>query len=62
MDLLLKTKSETCNAVIQFITQAEKYKNHRVKIVQTDDGTEYKPLNDYFQRNGILHRPTCPNI
>lgn len=29
--------------------------------MQTDGGTEFKPLKDYFQKRGIQHRITCPH-
>lgn len=56
----MKCKSETCDIVIHFITQVEKQTNSHVKIFQSDGGTEYKPLKDYFSKRGIIHRITCP--
>lgn len=56
-----RTKLETHNAVIQFITLAEKQTNSDLKIIQPDGDVEFKPLKDYFQKRRILHR-TWPHI
>lgn len=54
---LLKSKSETVTT--QFITQVEKLLNKSVKMFQTDGGTEYKQLKEFFNKKGIIHRTTC---
>lgn len=28
--------------------------------MQIDEGTEFKPLKEYFQERGIIQRTTCP--
>ncbi|MEX5533345.1 hypothetical protein, partial [Pseudomonas syringae] len=32
----------------------------KLKSVQTDNGTEFKPLTPHFTKLGIVHRLTCP--
>lgn len=56
---LLKTKSETHNAVLQFIVNAERQTNCQVKIIQIDGRKEFLPLKEIFQKKVILHRTTC---
>lgn len=45
---------------MHFIPQVEKQTNHQVKTFQSDEGTEYKPLREHFEKKGIVHRLTCP--
>lgn len=54
----LGSKYETHNVVLQFIAQAEKQINCQLKVMQTDGGSEFQPLKEYFQRKGIIHRIT----
>lgn len=57
----LKLKSETGEAVRQFVTQVERQFDRKVKIFQTDGGSEFKPLREFFNNKGIIHRCTCPH-
>lgn len=57
----LKSISETCAAITQFIIQAEKQTEQHVKKIQTNGGVEFKPLKEFFNKHGILHRITCPH-
>ncbi|CAA0814940.1 Unknown protein, partial [Striga hermonthica] len=56
----LKHKSDASNAFIHFRTLVENRFSKKIKIVQSDGGTEYKPLSDFFHQNGITHRMSCP--
>lgn len=57
----LKSKAETWNVVIQFISQAKNQTGNPLKIMQIDGGTEFKPLKEYFIKKGIVHITTCPH-
>jgi hypothetical protein len=59
--LLLKSKSDTKDAVIHFIRQAENLTNQKLKTIQTDGGSEFKTLKEFFSEKGINHRITCPH-
>jgi len=51
----LKGKFETYSVILHFITLVERQTNSQVKIIQTDGGTEYKGLSNYFKNRGIVH-------
>lgn len=57
---LLKHKSDVYSAFIQFKNLAENQSNKRIKMIQSDGGTEFKGLTKLFQENGIVHRISCP--
>lgn len=49
-----KSKSETDNALLQFIANAEKKKkNYQVNFIHIDGGSDIPPLKEYFQKRGI---------
>jgi hypothetical protein len=48
----LKSKSETCNVVVHFISLVEKQTGCQVKIMQTVCGTAYSPLSSFFNKKG----------
>lgn len=54
------TKSLVANIVSKFITFATKFFSTKISYIQTDGGTEFKPLIPLFQNLGIAHRLTCP--
>lgn len=56
----MKDKLETYNAVVHFVKLAEKQTNCQVKIIQSDGGTKYKTLSQFFLYKGIVYRTTCP--
>ena len=39
----------------------EKQFNCKIKTFNSDQGGEYRPLNNYFASTGIIHRVTCPH-
>ena len=57
----LINKSETTKTFIQFQTMVELQLNFKFKSVQTDGGTEFKPLTPHFHNLGIILRLTCPH-
>lgn len=56
----LKAKSETSNAVMQFIASAEKQTNCQVKIIQTDGGKEFLSLKEFFQKKELVTEQLVP--
>lgn len=57
---LVKSKSDTTSALVQFKTLVENLHSQKIKIVQSDGGIEYKPLTKLFLQHGITHRMSCP--
>jgi hypothetical protein len=39
----------------------ERLFNTKIKQIQTDWGGEFRPLNTFFQKHGIIHRISCPH-
>lgn len=58
---LLKHKSEVETAFYSFQKLAERSLNAKIHTVQSDWGGEYRRLNRYFTRSGIIHQVTCPH-
>lgn len=58
----LQRKSEVFEETKQFIAAVENMKDRRVKIFQSDNGTEYtsKSFTDYLKSKGISRRLTVP--
>lgn len=54
----LHTKDELVHAFTQFKNQVENLFSSTIKILQTDGGTEYKPLTRLFPQ--IIHQTSCP--
>ncbi|CAA0823296.1 Probable methyltransferase PMT13, partial [Striga hermonthica] len=57
----LKQKSDTLTAFAHFKNFVENQLNHKIKMVQSDGGTEFKPLSTLFNEAGIHHRISCPH-
>lgn len=59
---LLKNKSEVSSHFVNFKTLVENQTGLRIKVLRTDQGTEYcnKTLSDYLKKAGIIHQTTCP--
>ncbi|KAL3634153.1 hypothetical protein CASFOL_021207 [Castilleja foliolosa] len=57
---LLKLKSEVVNTFIHFHSYVKTQFNAKIKSMQSDGGTEYKPLGEFFRKEGIVHRLSCP--
>ena len=58
---LLKRKSDVFDIFLQFQTYVEHLLNHKILHVQTDWGGEYRNLNSFFQKYGIIHHVACPH-
>ena len=56
----LKFKSETSSVFQVFQKQVENQFNTKIKVIQCDNGVEYKPLIPIAQSSGMLIRYTCP--
>ena len=56
---LLKLKSEVSNVFLQFKKHAELQFNSKLKCLQADMGTEYKPLIPYLTKLGVHFRTSC---
>lgn len=50
----LRGKSKTYRDVTHFSVQVEKQVGYQLKILQTDDGTEFKPFNDLFKKKEYM--------
>nr|GEX67576.1 retrovirus-related Pol polyprotein from transposon TNT 1-94 [Tanacetum cinerariifolium] len=59
---ILRSKNETPNVVIKFITQIQVGLNKTVRYVCTDNGIEFinHIMTEYYERIGIFHQKTVP--
>nr|GEW95979.1 hypothetical protein [Tanacetum cinerariifolium] len=59
---ILRSKDETLDVVIKFITQIQVGLNKNVRYVRTDNGTEFvnHTMTEYYERIGIFHQKTVP--
>lgn len=46
----LKSKFDTCNAVVHYMTHVGKQIGNKIKILQNDGGREFQPLKDLFMK------------
>nr|GFB45652.1 integrase, catalytic region, zinc finger, CCHC-type, peptidase aspartic, catalytic [Tanacetum cinerariifolium] len=58
----LRSKDETLEVVIKFITQIQVGLNKTVRYVCTDNGTEFvnHTRTEYYERTGIFHQKSVP--
>ncbi|GJR70081.1 ribonuclease H-like domain-containing protein [Tanacetum coccineum] len=51
----LATKSETSGILKKFITEVENQLNHKVKVIRSDNGTEFKnrEMDEFYKQKGI---------
>nr|KYP65664.1 Retrovirus-related Pol polyprotein from transposon TNT 1-94 [Cajanus cajan] len=58
---LIKEKSETPNIIINFCKLIERQFDKKVKIVRSDNGTEFTNtrIQSFFQDEGIVHQVSC---
>nr|GFB12589.1 putative ribonuclease H-like domain-containing protein [Tanacetum cinerariifolium] len=58
----LRSKYETPDVVIKFITQIQVGLNKTVRYIRTDNGTEFvnHTMTEYYERIGIFHQNTVP--
>ncbi|GMI81878.1 hypothetical protein HRI_001857100 [Hibiscus trionum] len=53
-------KYDVAKLVINFHTMAERQSDCKLKVIQSDCGSEFKPLSSYFAKHGIQFLNTCP--
>jgi histone deacetylase 1/2 len=58
---LLKRKSDVFDVFVQFQTHVERLLGHKILHVQSNWGGEYRNLNTFFHKLGIIHRVACPH-
>ncbi|KAJ9538953.1 LOW QUALITY PROTEIN: hypothetical protein OSB04_031686 [Centaurea solstitialis] len=58
----LRTKDETSGLIKPFVTRVENKTNHRVKVIRSDNGTEFKnaDLNSFCEEKGIERQYSAP--
>jgi len=56
---LLLEKSEVRRVLQNFCAYAEKQFGKSVRMVRSDNGTEFMCLSTYFKENGIVHQTSC---
>lgn len=58
----MKSKGEVFAKFVQFKAQAENETDKKIKIVRTDNGTEFvnKNFHDFFAKYGIVHETSAP--
>jgi transposase InsO family protein len=57
----MNNKSDVCAIFIQFQKNVERYFNSKIKIIQSDWGSEYRSLSKILANQGISHRLSCPH-
>ena len=55
---LLNNKS-VARTIRNFFAMVHRQFNRHVKIVRSDNGTEFTYLNDYFVEKGVIHQTSC---
>ena len=56
---LLLEKSEVKDVLKQFLAYTEKQFGKSVKMVRSDNGTEFMVLKSYFKEKGVVHQTSC---
>ena len=54
-------KNDALPIFIKFQKYVERYFNLQIKSIQSDWGSEYRSLSNYFANCGITHRVSCPH-
>lgn len=57
----LSHKSDAFPTFVSFKNQIENYTGHKIKIFQTDNGSEYNKFTPFLHNLGVIHRFTCPH-
>ena len=60
---IIRYKSQTLQCFKEFVALAEKQTGRKVKILRSDNGTEYTngAFQDYLKINGIIHQTSAPH-
>ena len=56
---LLPDKTQVPNRLQEFIALVKRQFDHNVKILRSDNGTEFMCLTKYFREQGIIHETSC---
>lgn len=56
---LLPDKSKTMTTLQNFIAFVERQFERKVKIIRSDNGTEFVALRNFFKEKGIVHETSC---
>ena len=57
---LLRNKDETFDMFLNYKDEVENQLDRKIKRIRSDRGGKYIPLNDYFEKEGIIHEVTSP--
>ena len=57
---LLRNKDEAFDMFLSYKVEVENQLHRKIKRIRFDRGGEYIPLNDYCEREGIIHEVTPP--
>jgi hypothetical protein len=55
---LLRSKDEAYNMLLLYKAEVENQLNKKIKWVRSDRGVEYVLINDYCEKEGIIHEVT----
>ncbi|GAU49938.1 hypothetical protein TSUD_290950 [Trifolium subterraneum] len=56
--ILMKSKAETRQRVVNLLKMIDTQFSHKVKIVRTDNGLEFM-MHDFYSSKGIIHQTSC---
>jgi IS30 family transposase len=56
--VLMKSKAETRQHVVNLIKMIKNQYNHSVKTIRSDNGPEFL-MHDFYSSHGILHQTSC---
>ena len=56
---ILFDKTKVYKMFSSFFSMIERQFDAKVKVVRSDNGTEFNCMRDYFQHNGILFQTSC---
>ncbi|KAL5722651.1 hypothetical protein ACHQM5_006144 [Ranunculus cassubicifolius] len=57
----LAHKNDAFQTFVSFKSQIENLTGKKIKIFQTDNGTEYKKFTPFLTSAGVIHRFSCPH-
>ena len=57
---LLRSKDEAFDMFLSYKAEVENQLDRKIKRIRSDRGGEYIPLNDYCEKEGIIHEVTPP--
>ena len=57
---MLRNKDEAFDMFLSYKVEVENQLDRQIKRIRSDRGGEYIPLNDYYEKEGIIHEVTPP--